>query len=377
MATSSGACLTIDLSALESNYRLLQTVAAGSEVAGVVKADGYGLGWRPVVETLWRVGCRRFFVARVDEGIVVRSLLPDAIVHVFDGVVPGTEQDLRDHRLVPVINTVEQLRRWQRVSLRSGSNVPLATALHVDTGMLRFGITPTDAKQLVGEPGRLEGLDLQLILSHLASADERSSDQAERQLKRFREVRAALPMGQASLANSAGLYRSPAFHLDVVRPGYAMFGGNPQPELNNPNPMTPVVSLHAPVLQIRQAEPGETVGYGATHTVERQARLATIGIGYADGFLRSGSNRGWVALDGQPVPIVGRVSMDLVTIDITDFEGDVGEGTMVEVIGPNRTLDDVAGDAGTIGYEILTSLGRRYRRRYLGDRQLETQQVET
>ena len=368
MATGSTACLTIDLGALESNYRVLQTVARESEVAAVVKADGYGIGWKPVIETLWDAGCHRFFVARVDEGIGLRSLLPNAIVYVFDGAVPGTENDLREHRLVPVINTIEQLRRWQQISVRSGSNSPLATALHVDTGMLRFGITPGEAKQLAAEPAHLEGLDVQLVLSHLASADEPSSDQAERQLKLFREVRSALPIGLASLANSAGLYRDPAFHFDVVRPGYAMFGGNPQPELDNPNPMAPVVSLAAPVLQVRQAEPGDTVGYGATHTFDRPARLATIGIGYADGFLRSGSNRGWVGLDGQRLPVVGRVSMDLVTIDITGFSGEIGEGTMVEVIGPNRTIDDVATDAGTIGYEILTSLGRRYRRRYVGVR---------
>lgn len=358
--------LTVDLTALADNYRELCRVAGSSEVAGVVKADAYGLGLAPVVTTLRQSGCRVFFVAKLDEGLALRAQLPDVDVHVFDGLTPGGEDEFVAHRLIPVINSLDQLQRWQRVATASGGSDPLPTVVHVDTGMLRLGLTLADAATLAEEPHRREGLDVQMVMSHLASADEPGSDQSERQLSAFRNVRAMVPHGRASLANSAGVYRSPAFHFDLVRPGYALYGGHPQPHQGHGNPMKPVVTIEAPVLQIRSAQPGETVGYGASHRFDQPARLATIGVGYADGFLRSGSNRGAFVLDGQSLPVVGRVSMDLVTVDITACGCDIEEGAMVEVIGPDRTIDAVAAAAGTIGYEVLTSLGNRYRRRYLG-----------
>ncbi len=363
--------LTVDLHAVEDNYRTLQQVASGADVAGVVKADAYGLGVDAVARTLQRAGCRHFFVAKLDEAVELRPIVPEASIYVFDGVTPGSEQTLLEHRLVPVVNSLDQLQRWQATATAQTSAADrdhgLPTVLHVDTGMLRLGLTPGDAVTIARERNRLDGLDVVMVMSHLASADEPDSDQSEQQLEAFGRVRGHLPMGRASLANSAGLHRSPDFRFDVVRPGYALYGGHPQPLLGHPNPMKPVVSVEVPVLQLRWAVAGETIGYGASHRFYRPAKVATLAVGYADGFLRSGSNRSSVVLNGQRLPVIGRISMDLVTIDVTKYKGAMDEGTMVEVIGSNRGIDDVAGDAGTIGYEVLTSLGKRYHRRYLGD----------
>lgn len=364
MITAPTALLTIDVDAVVANHGLIaDRVGPGATAAAVVKADAYGLGLARVAGPLWRSGCREYFVARLDEGLALRDLLPEATIHVFDGVTPGSAAEFARHDLVPVINSLTQLERWRSEAERLG--VTLATVIHVDTGMLRLGLADDEFTTLVERPGLLDGLTVTTVASHLASADEADSEQPERQLERFSQVRKALPVGRASLANSAGVFRHPDYHFDLVRPGYALYGGHPQPDAG-PNPMQPVVSLDAPVLQVRRGEPGETVGYGASHTLDRPSVLATIGVGYADGFLRAGSGRSAVAVGGHLAPILGRISMDLITVDVTDLPGDaVEEGTWVEVIGPNRTIDEVAADAGTIGYEILTALGARYRRRYV------------
>ena len=362
--TTPAATLTIDVDAVVANHRIVADRVAPSTTAAVVKADAYGLGLQHLAAPLRRSGCREFFVARLEEGIELRDLLDDAVIHVFDGVTPGSAPDLVRHDLVPVVNSLAQLERWRTEATRLDRALP--TVLHVDTGMLRLGIDDGELATLVDRPDLLDGLNVTTVASHLASADEAAGDQSERQLQRFRTARKLLPMGRASLANSAGVFRHPDFHFDLARPGYALYGGHPQPD-RGPNPMRPVVTLEAPVLQVRPGVPGETVGYGATHVVDRPSLLATIGLGYADGFLRSGSGRGRLVIAGRDVPIVGRISMDLTTIDVTDLpDGAVREGDRVEVIGATRTIDDVAADAGTIGYEVLTSLGRRYRRRYRG-----------
>lgn len=358
------AMLTIDVGAIVANYRLIADRLGTASAAAVVKADAYGLGLEQVAEPLWRSGCREYFVARLSEGVALRELLPDATVHVFDGVTPGSADQFVQHRLVPVINSLPQLERWRAEAGRLAT--PLPTVIHVDTGMLRLGLDEDEYAALVDRPELLDGLTVTTVASHLASADEAASEQPEQQLERFRRVRRGLPMGRASLANSAGVFRHSDFHFDLARPGYALYGGHPQPD-RGPNPMHPVVTLEAPVLQVRRGQPGETVGYGAGHRLDRPSVLATIGVGYADGFLRSGSGRGSMAVGEHRAPVVGRISMDLVTIDITELPADlVTEGTWVEVIGPQRTIDEVAADAGTIGYEILTSLGARYRRQYVG-----------
>lgn len=357
--------LTVDVDAVIANYRMIaDRLGPASSAAAVVKADAYGLGLTRIAGALWRSGCREYFVARLDEGVALRSLVPEATIHVFDGVAPGTAGEFARHGLIPVINSLPQLARWRRQAVDAGSALP--TVVHVDTGMARLGLDEPEFAELVERPDLLDGLAVTVIASHLASADEAASDQPEQQLERFRQVRKALPMGRASLANSAGVFRHPDFHFDLARPGYALYGGHPQPD-SGPNPMRPVVAVEAPVLQVRHARAGDTVGYGASRRLKQSALLATVGVGYADGFLRSASDRGAVAIGEHLAPILGRVSMDLITVDVTDLPaGAVDEGTWVEVIGPHRPIDDVAADAGTIGYEMLTSLGARYRRRYVG-----------
>lgn len=362
---SQTATLTIDVDAIVANHGLIaERVGPGATAAAVVKADAYGLGLARIAGPLWRSGCREYFVARLDEGIVLREWLQEATIHVFDGVTSGTAREFAEYGLIPVVNSLPQIERWQAEARRLGQALP--TVIHVDTGMLRLGLDDDEFTTLLDRPDLLNGLDVTIVASHLASADEAVSEQPEHQLRRFALLRKALPMGRASLANSAGVFRHADFHFDLVRPGYALYGGHPQPE-TGPNPMRPVVTLGAPVLQLRRGERGETVGYGASHRLERPSLLATVAIGYADGFLRSGSGRGAVAIGGHRAPIVGRISMDLITVDVTDLpRGLVTEGTRVEVIGRHRPIDEVAADAGTIGYEILTSLGARYRRHYAG-----------
>ncbi|MDH3300584.1 MAG: alanine racemase [Acidimicrobiia bacterium] len=364
MTESSTAKLTIDVDAVVANHRLIaDRVGPNATAAAVVKADAYGLGVARIARRLWRSGCREFFVARLDEGLALREQLSEATIHVFDGVTPGSAAEFARSDLVPVINSLPQLERWRSEAKRLGDTLP--TVIHVDTGMLRLGLDNGEFTRLVERPELLDGLTVTTVASHVASADEADSEQPEQQLERFTWVRKGLPMGRASLANSAGVFRHADYHFDLVRPGYALYGGHPQPD-TGPNPMQPVVTLDAPVLQLRRGEAGETVGYGASHTLDRPSLLATIGIGYADGFLRAGSGRGAVAIGEHLAPILGRISMDLITVDVTDLPADsVGEGAWVEVIGPHRPIDDVAADAGTIGYEILTALGGRYRRRYV------------
>jgi len=375
--TATAARLIIDVGAVVANYNRLKTEVARSsaEVSAVVKADCYGLGASAIVPHLRNAGCPAFFVARIDEGSVVRSLAPGADIYVLDGVAPGSEPELTASDLIPVINSLGQLERWRDEARRRQHR--LRAGLHIDTGMLRLGLSGPEFQMLAEKPERLDGLDVRLVMSHLASAEEAASDQSEQQLEEFCSVRRRLTIGLASLANSSGIFRGPAYHFDLVRPGYALYGGNPWPA-GESNPMSPVVSLEAPILETRWAEPGKTTGYGATYRFEARSRLATIGIGYADGFLRSASNRGTVLVAGQPAPIVGRVSMDLVTIDVTGIREDaLAEGSYVEVIGPGRTVDDVAADAGTIGYEVLTALSNRYHRSYREPPSVTSPQVVT
>lgn len=350
--------LLIRLGAVAENYRTIRAAAPGIEVGAAVKADAYGLGVAEVATRLHAEGCRRFFVAGVEEGVELREVVPDAEIAVFNGVVPGTAADLVHHGLVPLVISGEQLESWRQAA--AARDHPLPVGVHVDTGINRTGFPVAEAVALDDEA--FAGLEVRHVLSHLASADEPSSPQPEEQLARFAAVRAALPRGYASLANSAGTFRSPAFHFDLVRPGIALYGGAPAPDRDVG--LQPVVHLEAPILQLRDVEPGDKVGYGATYTVERPARHAAVPVGYADGFLRAASNRGSMTVAGHVAPIVGRVSMDLTIIDVTDVPRDAIDAGTVEVIGPTRTIDDVATDAGTISYEILTSLGTRYERVY-------------
>lgn len=359
-----GATLEIDLAALRTNYRRILTELDGTPSAVVCKADGYGLGSEKAARAFWDAGARVFFVAQPAEAIRLRESLPlEAEIHVLNGAPPGAERAFRDNRLIPVLNALGDIERWRGYC--RDRETPLPCDIHVDTGMLRLGLPPGELARIEADPGLVDGLDVRLVISHLACADELGHAKNTEQLAAFRQARQVLPMGRACFANSSGCFLGPDYRFDLGRPGVALYGVNPRPE--GPNPMSPVVRLTARILQVRRVDAPETVGYGASYRVGNPARIATVPVGYADGYLRSISNRGHAMLAGHEVPVVGRVSMDLTTFDVSGVPEELAQpGAEVELLGSAVTADDLAAAAGTIGYEILTSLGSRYRRVYVG-----------
>lgn len=364
MRDRAGAILTIDLGAVAANWRLLAgMVAPRARVAAVVKAEGYGLGAAPVARALKLSGCRRFFVATLEEGIELRSVLPDAEIGVFDGPISLIPDEFAEYRLMPVLNSREQVDSWAALARRRGARAP--AVLQIDTGMSRLGLSRLEAEALAADREAVAELDLALVLSHLACSDQPEHPLNRLQQQRLRRLGALFPGVPASLAASSGIFLGEDYHFDWVRPGAALYGVNPSP--GRPNPMRPVVALHGKILQVRDVDPGEAVGYGATWQPAAPARVAVVAVGYADGLPRALGNRGVAMLGDRRVPLVGRVSMDVVEFDVTGVPESLARtGAFVELLGPTLGLDDVAAAAGTIGYEILTRLGRRYRRRYLG-----------
>lgn len=352
--------IEIDLAALAGNYRLMQAQAHGAEVAAAVKADAYGLGAGRVGKALWDAGCKRFFVATVDEGVALRRMLPQAGIAVLNGLMTGDEEAVLNSRLTPVLNDLDQVRRWSAACGHAGER---GTAMiHVDTGMNRLGMTVAEAGKLAASPP--DNFRIAVVMSHLACARQPGHPLNARQLQRFRQVRALFPDAQASLANSAGLLLGEDYCFDLARVGIALYGGNPVEGW--PNPMKPVVRLSARILQERHVDPGETVGYDATFTAERPTRLAVIAAGYADGWPTPASGRGKASVGGVIVPFAGRVSMDLIALDVTDVPvGKSAPGAMIDLIGPDWTLDEAADAAGLISYELLTGVSRRFERRYV------------
>lgn len=352
-----GAVLTIDLGAIVANWRTLCTRHPGGAVAGVVKADAYGLGAAPVGQALMAAGCRHFFVAQLPEGLALRAALgPGPMIAVLNGFPPGAD---RDAALVPVLNGLPDVTA-HGAAHGTGRRGPVI--LHVDTGMARLGLDAGELDHLAANPELLAPLDLRTVMTHLACADAPGHPLNAGQAARFQAARARLPPAPASIANSSGLFLGPEFASDLARPGCALYGLNPTP--GAPNPMRPVVSLAAPVLQLRTIGTGESVGYGGTWVARRPSRIATVAAGYADGYLRALSGRATGRIAGVGVPLVGRVSMDLLTFDVTDAPG-LRPGDMLSLLDAILTPDDLAAAAGTIGYEILTALGTRYQRVYL------------
>jgi alanine racemase len=281
---------------------------------------------------------------------------------VLNGLLPGTEDDFVAYGLTPALNHLAQLNAWRATAQRH--NRPLDAVIHIDTGMHRLGFSPEEAQVLSHERGRLRGLRLALIMSHLVASEEQDNPVNGEQLARFRAFVRAMPGAPASLANSSGIFLGADYHFDLLRPGAALFGINPLP--GRPNPMLPVVTLHARILQTRRIDAFQTVGYGGAWRSARPSRVATIALGYADGYFRTLVNRTHVHLAGHRVPVIGRISMDLVTLDVTDVpEADAQTGTLVEVLGPHVTPDDLAEHARTNAYEVMTALGRRYARVYV------------
>jgi len=358
---TAGALLTIDFEALAANYRLLCRQVAPAQVAGVVKADGYGLGAARVAQTLIGQGCRHLFVALLGEARVLKPQLPgDIPLYVLNGLMPGAEAECAALGAIPVLNSLDQIARW--AALAAERSIVLPGVLQVDTGMSRMGLPGDEVAALLADPALLEGIDLRLIMSHLACADDPADPANAAQARLFEDIAARFPDVPRALDNSGGAFL-PRGHFDIVRAGIAMYGGAPG---EGPNPMHPVIALEARIAQLRTIPAGTGVGYGLTHRVDRESRIATIPVGYADGWPRCLGNRGSAYVAGVRVPVVGRVSMDSITLDVTDVpDAALYPGAPVELIGPHQSLDAVAADAGTISYEILTQLSRRYERVHL------------
>jgi alanine racemase len=360
-----GGVLSINLKALQQNYLTLKKRVSPALCGASVKADAYGMGVEPAAKALWAAGCRVFFVAMPEEGRRVRGILPAAQIYVLDGLFSGEAAFYGEHSLRPALSQVAEVHEWAEWCKRQGKKLP--AAIHVESGINRLGLGEAQLHELAKTPEVFSHFELSLVLSHLAKADELDDAFNPRQLERFQSLRRLLPKAPASLANSAGGFLAESFHLDVVRPGIALYGGNPFSR--GPNPFRPVAVLEGRVLQIKPIEPGESVGYGCSWMARRPTRIAVIAVGYADGYPRacSASSPGdqvSVWWNGHFAPVVGRVSMDMITVDVTDVQGDFGRGAMVELIGAHVTVDDVARWAGTISYEILTRLGWRCARLY-------------
>ena len=354
--------LTISLTAVAANWRrVCAEVGAHVAVAAVVKAQAYGLGAVAVTRALLEAGCRRFFLATVDEGIELRRAIgprKDVTLAILAGPPSGGVALLKEHGLTPVLNDLGQIEAWRREA--DGT----AAIMNIDTGMSRLGLSASDVMKLADDPSSLAGIDLLGVMSHLACADDPDHPLNEQQRGRFASLAALLPRAPLSLAASSGIFLGPEYHGQQVRPGAALYGLNPTP--GKPNPMAQVVGVKAKILQIREIDAGVPVGYGATHTTRRRSRIAILGAGYADGYLRAAGNRACVRIGKQKAPILGRISMDLITVDVTDLPpAALQSESWATLIGPDYGLDDLAQDAGTIGYEILTRLSARLHRVYI------------
>ena len=344
---------------MAENWRTLSRLHPSGPVGAVLKADGYGLGAAAVAPCLLAAGCRHFFVANLDEALAIRPLLPGALLAVLNGLWPGDAALYTAHGIAPVLGSLSEVAAWTAHARAQGR--PLPALLHVDTGMNRLGLAPAEVDALAAGPERLAGAGLLYVMTHLVSAECPDDPINAAQRDRFAQACARLPPAPRSVANSSGIFLG--FASGLARPGAALYGVNPTP--GRPNPMRDVVRLRARILQVRDVAAGGTVGYNAAWTAPRPSRIATAPVGYADGFPRALSNAAAACFDGRPVRLVGRVSMDLTTFDVTD-EPAAAPGRWLDLIGPGMPVDEVARRAGTNGYEILTALGRRYRRVYSG-----------
>lgn len=350
------ACLTIDLSALHGNYTTLKgKVGQGCAVASVVKANAYGLGLGPVASTFQKAGCETFFVATLPEAMELRLILGSVpTIAMLNGYQDKNAALYRENTITPVLNDIAQLHAYKA----QGQDLP--AIIHIDTGMNRLGMDVSDIT-----PADMSGLNVKAIMSHFASSEDNKTDLNALQAERFNEIAAQFPDTPKSLCNSSGIFLDESYHYNLVRPGMALYGLNPTPYQDNP--MQPVVTLDADILQTHKAVKGETAGYNATHRFEKDTDIAIVDIGYADGIFRSLSNNGNLYWSGIACPVIGRISMDLTIVDLCNIPENQRpkSGDALEVIGKNQTADTLARDANTIGYEILTSLSRRYERRYV------------
>ncbi len=369
--STAGSILHIDLDALAANWRILRDHASGADTAAVVKANAYGTGIEKAVPALSKAGCRTFFVAHLSEAIRARAVAPDAAIYVLNGLFSGNCPTYAQFDLRPVLGSFEEIEEW--AGFCRAQSQKLKAAIHVDTGMNRLGLTVPQGLTLK-DRGELEDFETALLMSHFVSAEESDNPLNAQQIEAFEALRSSLPGVPASLPNSSGIFLRDKPGYDLVRPGYALYGGNPTPD--HDNPMRPVVGLEARIVQLRWVEAEHTVGYNGRWVALTRRRIATLSVGYADGYPRSSSARGrseeellagMALIAGHRCPFAGNVSMDLITVDVTDVpESRVKRGDTVTLIGGELTIDEVGRRAGTIGYEILTNLGARYARAYHG-----------
>lgn len=356
---AAGGVLTIDLAALRYNYSAIARHIAPTCAAAVVKADAYGLGASRVAPAFYNAGCRDFFVAHLGEAIALKPFLqPDATLYVLNGLQPGTEAACARDGILPVLNSLEQIENWGALAARQGRKLP--ALLQLDTGMSRLGLSASEFERLLENFALLDNIDIKFVISHLASGDEPENAANARQLANMTALLVRLPKLPVAFANSGGSFLDKSYHFDLARPGVALYGVGPE------NEIVPVLTLSARVIQVRDIDKGAAVGYGGTYVAEGPMRVATIAVGYADGWFRSLSNKGSAFFGDTRLPIIGRVSMDSITLDVSALpEGTLKLGSLVELIGPHQRLEDVARDCDTIPYEILTALGNRYARVYV------------
>jgi len=366
LATATGV-LTVDLDAIVANWRKLEKTAVPAECAGVIKADAYGCGTAPVARALAGAGCKTFFVATLDEARAARAAVPQAVIYALDGIFQNCGEEFAKIDCRPVIGDLNELAEWDVFCRRSGWAG--GAGIHIDTGMNRLGLTLVEAQGIIP---RINAGDhgITLVMSHLACAENLNHPLNAKQLATFREIASLFSGVPASLSNSSGCFLGPQFQFDLVRPGAALYGINPTPEADNP--MQPVVELKARIVRTRNVEKGESVGYGGTWTARRPTKLAIVSAGYADGYFRAaggidGTRSAEVIVAGKRCPVAGRISMDLMAVDVTDLPNNTARrGHMATLIGEGITVDELAHHFGTIGYEVLTSLGPRYARVYKG-----------
>ncbi len=359
--------LTIDLAALRANYATLRDQAKGSECAAVIKANAYGTGAEQAVRALSKEGCGTYFVATFAEAETIRAAAREATIYVLDGFFAGSGPAFAEKAVRPVLSSLAEIQDW--AAFCRERDQPLPAALQFDTGMNRLGMPHGEVEQLAAEPELLASFAPALLMSHLACADEPGHPLNEAQLKAFEACRAMLPACRASFANSAGIFLGARYHFDLVRPGFALYGGK---AAEGREALRRVIRLEARIVQVHDARAGTSVGYGADQSLSRPTRIATLAIGYADGIFRALGARegqsGFTAyIGGHAAPALGRISMDLITLDVTDIpEGLAHRGAWAEIIGEHVSVDDLAARAGTIGYEMLTSLSSRAQRIYTG-----------
>ena len=359
----SNSFLEINIDSIIHNYQLINNKVGNTECAAVLKADAYGMGASVVAKALDKVGCSTFFVATIDEGIELRACFSknENQIAVLSGLLEGSEDIFYSNKLTPVLNDTEQIKKWAIYNKQKKISAP--GILHIDTGMNRLGLTINELYDIIKNPTELKELHVECIMSHLACGDQPRDIMNEKQLSVFLNAKKEFPNVKASLANSAGVFLGQSYHLDMVRPGIALYGSGSGSILSKP--LKQVIKLYSRILQIRTLSTGASVGYGASYRVSEATRVATVGLGYADGYLRSLSNCSWVFFNGLRLPVIGRISMDYITIDITQIASEkIKTGDFIEIIGDKFTLDDLATVANTVPHELLTRLGTRHHRIY-------------